>query len=124
MKFKIKIDYTTGDSNGSHRETDYVDVTCETEAIALENLKRLKAHYVFYHAEEKARTQKEKQKIIDDHRQFPWFVDGKYPGYLVRLIASEGKTLDYHPPYYGYFERLNELGIVIAEDASDWVWKP
>lgn len=46
MLYKIKIEYKTGNSFGSHDEEGEIEYKWENLEIAKENLKRIKEHYL------------------------------------------------------------------------------
>jgi hypothetical protein len=80
--FLLYCVYSTGDSFGHDADgcIEFVGLF-KTEEEAVENLKRIEAHY------------KDRSKSIDD--------------YNVKLINEDGKEYDLYTPWCGYFESLS-----------------
>ncbi len=124
--YNIKALYTTSDSFNPPSEVEtIIELKTEDEALAKQNLARLKAHYEYYNANNKLNSfsarynpevKKKLETIIKEARNQPWFVD-KYD-FSVKLLLDNGKEYQIHAPYCGYFERLISLEIVT--DNSDW----
>ena len=84
MKYKIKINYSTGNSFGSEDMESYVELSWDNIDVAKENLKFIKEHYNQYkeltsYSFRNNRTDKE---IILENKDKEWFV------YKPKLISK------------------------------------
>lgn len=82
MKYKIKIDYSTGDSFNSYNEIRYIDLEWSNLDVAKENLQRIREHYQQYTDVEYCRTLTQKYIIYNKNRPNDWFV------YKPRIISK------------------------------------
>jgi len=108
--YRIRIDYQTGNSFGSHDETDYLDLTWENLDVAKANLKRIEEHYDLYRKINKyGITPKEKEKLIETNKNKDWFTLSTYGDFSSSLILKTDDYRDYmlHAFWTGYFERLH-----------------
>ena len=99
--YRIQYNYETGNSFGSHEETDILEFKWENLEIAKQNLQRIKEHREFY-----CHFLNEKEAQTKD-----WFVE-KYK-YCLKLQADNGNFAQIAAPWCGYFERLNWVEIII-----------
>lgn len=76
MKYKIKIEYQTGNSFCSEDETRYIDITWENIDVAKENLRRIKEHYEQYREINSYKSGKNKsiKDILNLNIDKKWFV--------------------------------------------------
>ena len=114
MKFNIEIRFGTGDSNGSHEESEILDFEFSSIETADENCKRIVDHYKAYRSIEDRHSTKK----WDDFKKERWFSppesDGShYPEYSITLINDNGNGFKYGTgSYIGYFEWLEEVKII------------
>lgn len=127
MKHKIKVWYKTGNSFGSENAEDFLEMEWENIDVAKANLKRIKEHYICYKVDEDYNGKKgqffkslspEYKLMYDTKQQQDWYSDtyGDYH-YTLVLKADNGNDWNITPFWVGYFERLNEAGIV-SEDSD------
>lgn len=142
MKYKIRVDYSTGDSYGSRDTSDFIELEWDNLDIAKENLRRIKEHYEFYR-QENSYTRRY-NKDAKDYSDRPWFVNvpkpwlissdrridekdvKKFPGdveyrpdpyfsqHCIKLIADNGNEMQMSCFWCGYFEHL--IGAEIVPD--------
>lgn len=82
MIYKIKMDYSTGNSFGSEDMIGYVDLEWTNLNVAKENLQRINEHYKQYNDISVCRSKKELLALYDENRKKDWFV------YKPRLISK------------------------------------
>lgn len=114
-KYKIKIDYQTGDSFGSSDESQYIELGWNDLESAKESLKRIKNHYEYV--------------LENDYYNKPesdlpegviW--NNNYNILQLELITDDKEPYIYHSFWTGYFERLYKAEIIC--DNSDMVYRP
>jgi hypothetical protein len=105
--YKIKYNYTTGDSFQSHDEEDVLEFEWTNLDLAKECLQRIKEHYRWY-------------KSFGDHRMHrekkPWWhnVKGNLHSddhYLLNVRMDNGEDVQFMAPWCGYFETLHSAEI-------------
>ena len=74
MVYKIKIDYSTGNSFGSEDMIGYVDLEWTNLNVAKENLQRINEHYKQYNDVSECRGKKELLALYNENRKKDWFV--------------------------------------------------
>lgn len=104
--YRIKIDYTTGNSFGSQRETRYIEGTWSNIEALAENLRRIKEHYEW--VTDRTSTYSSKPKKRPDP---PPYAHEKYPEFSIKLLLDDGKEYDYSVFWTGYFEQLHGASI-------------
>lgn len=113
MKFKIKIDYTTGNSFGSEDATEYLDGTWSDMNIIEENLDRIEEHYNFpAKLTNWKSTQAEKDAIRTEATTKSWYVKNEYDNNFdnsIKLKLDNGKEYICSAFWMGYFESLREV---------------
>lgn len=129
MKYKIKVDYSTGDSFKHYDTSSYLELEFDNLDIAKENLARIKAHYTMYKELNGYNyswdNKKTKSEIFDHYKRENWFVNtlnrrgeiDDMAQYCINLIADNGNTMQMSCFWCGYFETLN--GAEIEIDNSD-----
>lgn len=75
-KYKIRINYKTGNSFGSHNESDLLEIDWDNFDIAKENLQAIKDHYtkVYREIETSYSARKDNQEICKQYQNEWWFV--------------------------------------------------
>jgi hypothetical protein len=115
MKHRIKVEYRTGNSFGSHDETDYLDEVWANLDMAKKSLKAIEEHYHLYMLFKKEWNVDEKQqeKALADAKKKDWFYQSKKSGESDYWQYSLGITLDDGSIKFistgmwcGYFETL------------------
>lgn len=97
MKYNIVISYSTGDSNGSHDDTQFMDGEWENKEIIKENLERIKEHYKWYEYTH-IRFGKEPVEEPNWHKGLP--------EYSVLFKTDQGVEYMQSAYWCGYFETL------------------
>lgn len=123
-KYKIKIDYQTGNSFGSEETSDYLELEWDDLATAKLNIKYIKEHYEFYKECNYSRysERKSKEDLFVENKLKEWFVPNKDSYtmmYSLKLKADNGNLMQLHPFWCGYFERLICVEIVVNSDDND-----
>lgn len=127
MEYKIKIEYTTGDSFKTENASDYVELTWNDIEVAKANLKRIEEHYRVYRAYKyqnssnwKLIVDSKDRELFDTRKTKDWYVDDKdhfEEKLSIILKTDEGKDWRFRPFWCGYFEHLETATIEI--DDSD-----
>jgi len=117
MKYKIKYEYKTGNSFGSHDEESILEYDWEDLEIAKESLRRIKEHYKWYEHMESPRWG-------DEVPEPKWFNVNERDKYirhhLINLPMDNGKEVQFYAPWCGYFETLYGARIIVdPEEESD-----
>lgn len=123
MAFLIKVDYKTGNSFGSRRETEFIGLSWENLDIAKLNLIRIKEHYLFYQAKHGYRSRwnpKEDRSLIESASSQPWY-SSEYGDHGLMLQLDDGTNQVVSAFWCGYFEKLFTAEVVPdADSESDW----
>lgn len=110
-QYEISVDYETGNSFGSERCRDSVELKWEFLGIAKENLKRIKEHYEWYRDQRCTSWGHEKSV-----KRPEWLKDYKYD-FQINLKMDSGQDHDYCASMWcGYFERLYGGEIRLVQD--------
>ncbi len=115
-KYRIEYNYDTGDTFRTEEDlTSELEFEWENLDIAKENLKRIKEHYEWYSSKESYR-----KKDMDPPSW--WNCDSgtsmkNMEHYLINLKMDNGKEVQIHAPWCGYFETLNSAKII--QEGSD-----
>jgi hypothetical protein len=104
--YKIKIEYKTGNSFGSHDETDYLELEFKDLKVAEENIIRIKNHYEYYQKHSDM-WHKPKGKLP---KGVVW--NERYGAILLETIDDDGNIFTENPFWVGYFETLYGASIV------------
>lgn len=116
MKFKIKIEYETGNSFSIYDETDYIGYEWKNLEMAKESLQRIKNHYKYYQDNnwiyEKPKDELPKGVVWDDE----WRM------LILELVDDDGKPFNYSSFWTGYFETLH-CARIVSED-HDLIYNP
>ena len=146
VEYKIKIYYSTGDSNSSNDETSYLDLTWVNLDIAKENLRRIKEHYLQYQ-ELRSWNHKDRLQIFNENKHKNWFVnipklfcissncaidekdkkkvgdgnweyrpDQHFAEYCLKLKTDKGSTMQISAFWCGHFESLHSAEIELNND--------
>lgn len=117
MTYAIEMVYTTGDSFGSHEETEVVGCLWEDKEQARLALSYIKEHYEFYkeaNAWRSTKTAKDMEKAVKNK---PW-VELDYWEY--GLILPVGNSTQRISAFWcGYFETLHSATIISVGDDED-----
>jgi len=121
MKYKININYDTGDSFNHYSDIDQeLSPTWENIEVAKINLKMIQEHYKYHldltsigrmHYDKKVLEEKQKEM-----EKKPWY-PSEYPDVTMDLISDNGDRINIITFWTGYFESLNSAEIV--PDTSD-----
>lgn len=124
--YTIEVNYKTGNSFGSHEETDEIGLVFKDVEQAKKALKALKEHYEFY--KEFDRKYNKTQQDLDDvvSRKYSWFnyehpfKSYDWPMYTCLVECCDGSIRSISTDMWcGYFERLLSARIVAALDSDD-----
>jgi len=142
MPYRIKVDYTTGDSGGTWPVTDYYvhpsyneplygkDVAWGNIEVAKENLKRIKAHYLWVESYESYEYRYGKagalpipdfvsshfDLVLDSYGNRKYIKNG---GRCIYLLMDDGSESRFDTNWIGYFEHLNGA-FIVAEEEDGW----
>jgi hypothetical protein len=113
MKYKIKVNYDTGNSLGREpNQEDFITPEWNSLDVAKENLKRLKDFTLWTEQNRRSWRMRGEEKI--EPTDFNWYTGDEYSLYL---YTDKGKRLKQQAFWVGYFESLNFMEIV--SDNSD-----
>lgn len=146
--YKIEITYKTGNSLGSHTETEILEVEFSSLEVAKANLLRIKEHYEMYFSSYRERN---KSELLSRYISKDWFVNEPKLWSISKniMIYEPHKNLHkeddlvYKPDYYraegcinlyldngnkmqmscfwiGYFETLLSIKIVVDEEGCEY----
>lgn len=110
--FTIEIYYTTGNSFGSHEETDYIGYSFDTREEARIVLTYIKEHYEMYEKLNEWGMYKQREERIKPYINKPWFIP---------ITEKDNHSFEYGINYKdrriscfwcGYFETLHYAKIV------------
>lgn len=109
----IEINYNTGDSFSNHDGLiTHLDYSWTNIEIALENLKRIREHYVMVEQLGRNSYPKGPKEIHDRYKRERWYSE-QYPDFCLMLLDNEEKPFRYSASSWcGYFESLNSARIV------------
>jgi hypothetical protein len=146
MEYKIKITYRTGNSFGSHTETEYLGLSWKNLDIAKENLQFINEHHnlnnlsgkklekaillnknkpwfvlnenIYYKDKKITKKQEEELKLIDNNLDnFKYKINSYDYEYCIKLKADNGNFMQMSCFWVGYFESI--LSAKIEVDTSD-----
>lgn len=112
--FDILIAYRTGNSFGSHRTEDNLDLPVESLDIAKENLQRIKKHHEIH---DKLRNLS-RYNPRDEKIEIPDFYVEETDGIIFKIDEQRTHQMDY-PFWIGHFERIENAEIVVAALNND-----
>ena len=119
-KYKIKVDYKTGNSLHQYDTEDYLELSWDNLDVARENLKAIAVHYKMYRELEYEYSLDNKYDIVTNYKNNWWFVDSKQYSesqHCMKLKADNGNLMQQNNFWCGYFESL--YGAEITSDTSD-----
>src|SRR5438045_1943897 len=113
--YKIQYNYNTGNSiKIKHNIIEILEFTWTNIEIAKENLNRIREHYEYYlllHSFKYRHLNKNKQEEeLEKVKIKYWFVK-EHEGSLI-FKTDNGRPCQFHAPWCGYFESLNEAEII------------
>jgi len=76
-KYRIKIDYSTGDSFSNSYESDLIDLEWDDIEVAKKNLGRIKEHYEMYQRLNSYFNNISQFDIVNEYKNKDWFVSGE-----------------------------------------------
>lgn len=113
MKYKIKINYDTGDSFNSYQgEESELELEWDNMDVAKQNLQRIKAHYQLCLNTDNLSDRKKYKELVDAAKEEDWFTDETTFKYTIKLKTDTGNDWQIHTFWCGYFERLNYAMII------------
>jgi len=125
MKYKIKIDYDTGDSFHTERDCEaFLELEWKDLDKAKQALKEIQDHYTYYlfMKQEYSASKKQLEAMQKKCHKKPWISDKsdysnkyEFEFYTVMLENDEGVRVGESTFWCGYFERLNGADIVPEE---------
>ncbi len=120
MVYTIEISYTTGDSFGSHEETDTVGCIWRDKEQARLALSYIKEHYELYKRTNAwnvdNQTIEEVESIV---KEKPWVSDEVYHWQHRIRLPFEDKIKTVSTFWTGYFETLHTARIIVEGDDED-----
>jgi hypothetical protein len=103
MSYKIKAEYSTGDSNDTYDETLVLDMQWKSLQNATNALKRIEEHYHWYRSQHGWDRSKKVQR--------PEWSEGLSESVIVVLLDN-ANPVQFAAPWCGYFEHLYRCSIV------------
>jgi hypothetical protein len=121
MKYKIKINYSTGNSFGLNNTSDILELDFEDLNVAKANLLRIKEHYELYKFIDSYTNRKKlsEEDFIKECSAKDWFVKGKYDSemfYNIKLYTDTRKVFQLSCFWIGFFEKLHFIEIILDSD--------
>lgn len=116
MRYRIKIEYKTGNSFRTFNTEDYVECSWEKLEVAKENLARIKEHYKYYQSCHDYYLSREIKDIKKEAEKKPWY-SSQYD-FCVKLKLDDGTETDYCSFWCGYFEKPYSAEIVQDPDSD------
>lgn len=122
--YTIQVTYTTGNSFGSHSETDRIGQSWDNIELAQQALQHIKEHYDFYTGRNSYRRTTTDQLDAEAEKN-EWFTQGAYYSdsdshmkqYSCAAEMDDGSWMQLPTTMWcGYFETLNDARIVMEED--------
>lgn len=120
--FKIRINYTTGDTFGSTTDIETLDYDWNNIDIVKENVQAIKEHYQAY---EETHDSYFYLHGGGENREWYkskwWYRKPKDAGWMtadevcpvLKLKLDSGETFNYTAPWIGYFESLGFIEIIV-----------
>lgn len=109
--YKIKIEYTTGDSFKTYKAEGWVEFEWSSLEVVTANLSRIKEHYNWYQFHTCGKFQ---QSLYATPMERPAFTHPKYDESLL-LMMEDGAERYYGTFWCGYFETLHRIVIEEAK---------
>jgi len=116
MKYKIVIDYRTGDSFNTNYCVENLEIEWNNIDMAKESLSRIKNHYEYYGKNSSLYRKPDE----DTPKGVAW--DDEYRMIMLELVDDDGKPYLYSSFWTGYFESLHSAKIIF--DDNDLVYEP
>lgn len=127
-KYRIKIEYQTGNSFGSYTETSYLDISWDDLEVAKENLQAIRQHWDYYSDLDSYNPKKSRQQWEKDLKNYRWWFVGPEDykddfcrRNLMKLKGDNGETMQQWNFWCGYFEEL--IGASIEECQGEMSFK-
>lgn len=123
VKYRIQIDYYTGNSFGSEDLIETLEMVWTDLSVAKDNLARIAEHYRMYDEVERSYMKKRsRDSVLSENKDKPWFVKSKRHGdyeslHQLYLITDDGTPFMMSAFWCGYFEGLYSAEII--PDNSD-----
>lgn len=116
MKYRILINYDTGDSFNQDLDNDeYLALEWTNLDIVKENCSRIKEHYKYCNPDRYSyKTNKQWKDYHDDAKSERWY-RAEYPETSLIILKDDGSEFIQSSFYAGYFETLNYIKIVTTE---------
>ena len=89
MGYRIQIDYSTGNSFGTHDENECVELTWVNLDVAKKNLQYIKEHYEMYRLLNGYSSRKSHNEICIENQDKNWFV-----AKLILFVKSQDRCID------------------------------
>lgn len=129
--YTIEIEYSTGNSYGTHQETDSVEFVWETLDDAKEALRRIKEHHEYYtriraagrYAGYHGSTDTQ-ESLLAEAKTKPWYVHSDYSSkgmcdFSLIVPTSDPEHDRLSVFWIGYFETLHGARIVAVNKDDD-----
>jgi len=111
ITYKIKIEYSTGDSFDTYDEVDVLEFNFKNVETAIENINRISQHYHMYRDLNGYFSSKSRDRILEENKSKPWFNSNSERS--IYLLLDDGKNVCISAFWCGYFERLNNVEVII-----------
>ena len=112
MGYKIKAEYSSGDSNGSWDESKTLEMEWESLPNAKAALKRIEDHWRWYNGQVRGWDNIDANgKKLKAPPRPEWMEAGLYESSIIVLLDN-GNPVRFNAPWCGYFERLYRCSIL------------
>ena len=126
--YTIEVNFATGNSFGSHDETETIALVWKDKELARKALVTIKEHYEYYEKLNGYNRTTNKQ-LYRELKKHKWFKQSnKYPndesmwGYRCAVELDDGSWIDLDVGVWcGYFEQLHNASIVNVNDEQDYI---
>ena len=123
--YTIELTYSTGNSFGSHEETDQIALAWKDKELARTALRSIKEHDEYY-KKLNGYNRQTNDALHEEMQEFEWYTrssgtsDHTMRGYCFALELDDGSWKDVSVSMWcGYFEQLHQAQIVVQEGEED-----
>ena len=117
MEYKIRVEYSTGDSFRTYKTHEDVDYDWKNEDIVKENAKAIIAHYKAY--ESVHNSWSNKKPDIENIKKQWWYNEPSFKGDTIDagmlLKLDDGTTVKYCCDWCGFFETLHSVEVKVKD---------
>ena len=119
MKYTIKVEYTTGDSFHTEDAEGSVDLIWEDLKVVKVALQRIKEHYEWFQDMNNSYSFRVKKAERPEWHKTNMEDDKFSRQYVINFPLDDGSEQQLSAFWCGYFEHLNAVEIVVAQEEID-----